>query len=83
MSPAATTKKTPRDESSNKSSKKFPVARLEELTSPERSKIIDPQTIFGLLPLRVYQHIADIGCGRRVTSRSVCGGLINEYRPAA
>ena len=63
MSPAAITKKTARDESSNKSSKKFPVARLEELTRSERSKIIDPQTIFGLLPMRVYQHIADIGCG--------------------
>ncbi len=63
MSPAATTKKTTRDGSSSKGSKKFPVRRLEELTNSERSAIIDPQTIFGLLPMRVYQHIADIGCG--------------------
>ncbi len=63
MTPAATTKKTTKNGSSNKSSKKFPVARLAELTKSDRAKIIDPQTIFGLLPMRVYQHIADIGCG--------------------
>ena len=27
--------------------------------------------------------VTDIGCSRRVTRRAVCGGLINEYRPAA
>jgi putative transposase len=27
--------------------------------------------------------VADIGCRRRITRRAVCGGLINEYRPAA
>ena len=27
--------------------------------------------------------VTDIGCNRRITSRSVCGGLINEYRSAA
>ncbi len=63
MSPATTTKKPTNGGSSKKISKKFPVKRLEELTRSERSKIIDPQTIFGLLPMRVYQHIADIGCG--------------------
>ncbi len=63
MSPAATTKKTTKNGSSDKNSKKFPVKRLEELTNSERSEIIDPQTVFGLLPMRVYQHIADIGCG--------------------
>lgn len=63
MPPAATTKKSTKNGSSNKSSKKFPVARLDELTKSERSRVLDPQTIFGLLPMRVYQHIADIGCG--------------------
>ena len=63
MSPAATTNKTTKDGPANKNSKKFPVKRLEELTNSERSKIIDPLTIFGLLPMRVYHHIADIGCG--------------------
>ena len=63
MSSAATTKKATKNGSSNKSSKKFPVKRLEELTRSERSEIIDPQTVFGLLPMRVYHHIADIGCG--------------------
>ena len=63
MSPAATTKKTTKNGSSNKRSKKFPVERLAELIKSERSEVIDPQTVFGLLPMRVYQHIADIGCG--------------------
>ena len=63
MSPAATTKKTTKNGSSNKRSKKFPVERLAELIKSERSEVIEPQTVFGLLPMRVYQHIADIGCG--------------------
>ena len=60
MSPASTTKKTP---VKSKHSKKFPVARADELLKTSRMEILDPQTVFGYLPMRVYQDIADIGCG--------------------
>lgn len=60
MSPATTTKKT---SASRKHSKKFPVARADELLASSRMEILDPQTVFGYLPMRVYQEIADIGCG--------------------
>ncbi len=65
MSPAATRKKTPssKDSSSTRGSTKFPIERLEELTRVDRAEILDPQSVFPLLPMRVYQHIADIGCG--------------------
>ena len=60
MSPATTTKKT---SANRKRSKKFPVARADELLASSRMEVLDPQTVFGYLPLRVYQEIADIGCG--------------------
>jgi ubiquinone/menaquinone biosynthesis C-methylase UbiE len=60
MSPATTTKKTP---AGRKHSKKFPIDRADELLAPSRMEILDPQTVFGYLPMRVYQEIADIGCG--------------------
>ncbi|NQW18993.1 MAG: class I SAM-dependent methyltransferase [Chloroflexi bacterium] len=60
MSPASTTKTTA---TTRKHSKKFPVERADELLNPSRVEILDPQTVFGYLPMRVYQEIADIGCG--------------------
>jgi ubiquinone/menaquinone biosynthesis C-methylase UbiE len=60
MSPATTIKKT---SASRKHLKKFPVERADELLSPSRAAILDPQIVFGYLPMRVYQEIADIGCG--------------------
>jgi ubiquinone/menaquinone biosynthesis C-methylase UbiE len=60
MSPASTPKKS---RTSRKHSKKFPVERADELLKASRMDILDPQTVFGYLPMRVYQEIADIGCG--------------------
>lgn len=42
---------------------KFPVERAEELIASSRSERLDTHSLFALLPMRVYHHMADIGCG--------------------
>jgi len=42
---------------------KFHIDNVDRLLSSARQEMLDPQAIFSLLPMRVYQHVADIGCG--------------------
>lgn len=42
---------------------KFSVENVDRLLGNARQEMLDPQAVFALLPMRVYQHIADIGCG--------------------
>lgn len=42
---------------------KFPAENADKLIETSRQEMLDPQSVFALLPLRVYHHIADIGCG--------------------
>jgi ubiquinone/menaquinone biosynthesis C-methylase UbiE len=53
----------PAPSASRKRKKKFPPSRAEELLKPSRLETLDPQVVMTLLPLRVYQSVADIGCG--------------------
>ena len=43
--------------------KKFSPSKKDILTAPERYEKLDPQRVMSLLPLLVYQTVADIGCG--------------------
>ena len=42
---------------------KFEPARKEVLVAEERRLRLDPDRLLAWLPLRPYQHVADIGCG--------------------